>query len=229
MPEPRGQLPLQFRFNDRQIFESYQPGANGELLARLQGVLADVGFSGAWLWGEMGAGTTHLLNAACHRAGSQAAYLPLAQLPQEPEILEGLDRYGLVVLDDAHAWLGNVACETAIVGLYQGLLGRRARLLCGARAPAARLDFALADLRSRFAALPAYRVIALDDAGKRRLLREHAATRGLTLSDKVLDYWLARSDRSVPSLLSDLERLDQAALSAQRTVTVPLVKATLRL
>ena len=51
----------------------------------------------------------------------------------------------------------------------------------------------------------------------------------MALTDGVVNFWLARSDRSVERLLEQFEELDRAAMSAQRTVTIPLLKEVLDL
>jgi DnaA family protein len=229
----RGQLPLQFPFNDQQSLENFQSGVNAELLTRLEQVLAPSPvFSSLALWGGSGSGVTHLLNAACHRVGARGgrvALLPLGELAADADMLQGLERWDLVALDDVESWFGSARLEAALMGLYEEMAGGNGTLLLGARRPAAACTFALPDWRSRCAALLAYQVLPLDDAGKGRLLRAHAAARGLELSDPVLKFWLARSERSVSGLLAQLELVDQAALRAQRAITVPLLKAALEL
>ena len=134
-----------------------------------------------------------------------------------------------MALDDVEVWLGHRSLEAALLDLYQGMLACGGTLICGASKPARGCDFALPDWRSRCLALLGYRVQPLDDVGKARLLQAHAAQRGLQIGEQVLKFWLARSERSVPGLLAELELLDAAALSAQRAITVPLVKAVLQL
>jgi len=226
------QLALQFGFNDEQVFERFDTGVNSEVLARIEESLASDVFAGMWIWGATGCGVTHLLNAACHRAGAageQVAYLPLRELPRHGDILSGLDACAVVAVDDLQEWLGDNALEAALMNLYQGAVARRGCFLCGANASARASAFTLPDLASRLQALPGFHVQPLDDAGKRRLLRERAEARGLQLSDQVLNFWLARADRSLPALMADLERIDAAALRHQRAVTVPLLKSALDL
>lgn len=227
-----GQLVLPFPINQRCVFDNFQIGANRELYEALQDLPDLTAFAGCWLWGTSGVGVSHLLQASCQHfaeRGRSVAYLPLARLARRPAILDGLERCDLVALDDVHVWAGQAALEAALVGLYQDLLAGKRRLLVGALAPAAQAGFTLADLRSRFAGLTAYQVRALDDPGKAQLLRRLAGERGLTLSDAVLSFWLSRSDRSVARLVAQLDELDAAALRAQRTVTVPLLKEVLGL
>lgn len=226
------QLALKFPLSSRARLDGFVTGDNVELVRLLQELPELPGFTGCFLYGARGVGRTHLLQAACHRQGETAAaaiYLPLADPALDPASLEGLEALDLVALDDVDAWLGNADAEQALLGLYQGLQARRGRLLVSARAAATRLEFRYADLGSRLRGLPTYQVHGLDDAGKARVLRRQAAERGLKLSPAVLDFWLARSARDLASLLDELERLDEAAMAAQRRVTVPLIKEVLGL
>ena len=224
---PGRQLALRFPLSARCHFDSFVPGGNGELVRRLESLdAADPAFHGYLLYGPSGVGRTHLLQAACHRHPS-AIYLPLREVT--PVMLEGLDTCHLVALDDVEAWLGDAGAEAALLALYQGLHATGGRLLVSAAAPASELDCHYPDLASRLRALAAYRVVALEDADKARVLARLARERGLVLSQPVLDFWLTRSTRDLAVLLEQLERLDAAAMAAQRRVTVPLLKQVLGL
>jgi len=226
---PGRQLALRFPLSARCHFDGFVTGGNGELVRRLESLDAgDPAFHGYLLYGPPGVGRTHLLQAACHRHGSGGAiYLPLPQVT--PAMLEGLDTRHLVALDDVEAWLGDAAAEAALLGLYQGLVATGGRLLVSAAVPAGELQCHYPDLASRLRALAAYRVEGLDDAGKAQVLKRLAQERGLVLSQPVLDFWLTRSARDLAVLVDQLERLDAAAMAAQRRVTVPLLKQVLGL
>jgi len=224
---PGRQLALRFPLSPRYHFDSFVTGGNGELVRRLESLDAgDPLFHGYLLYGPAGVGRTHLLQAACHHHDS-AIYLPLREVT--PAMLDGLETRHLVALDDVEAWLGDAAAEAELLGLYQGLHAYGGRLLVSAPAPAAELGCHYPDLASRLRALAAYRVEALDDAGKARVLARLARERGLVLSRPVLDFWLTRSTRDLAVLIDQLERLDAAAMAAQRRVTVPLLKQVLGL
>ncbi len=230
MSRARGtQLALRFPLSARCHFESFVPGANAELVRRLEDLDAgERGFRGYLLFGEAGVGKSHLLQAACHRHGAGGAmYLPLTEVA--PAMLEGLETRYLVALDDVDAWLGDAAAERALLALYQGLLERRGRLLVSAAGPPGGLTCHFADLASRLGGLAAYRVHALADADKADVLQRLARERGLALPRPVLDFWLARGSRDMAVLLDQLEALDEAAMAAQRRLTVPLVKDVLGL
>lgn len=228
------QLALRFPLSNRARFDRFVVGENAELVRRLEELAERPGFAGCFLHGAAGSGRSHLLQAACHRHGahgrpSGAIYLPLAEGSIGAESLDGLDGLDLVALDDIDGWLGRPEAERALLALYQGLQSSGGRLLISAAASPAALQFHFADLASRLRGLPTYQVRPLDDAGKIELLKRLAAERGLELGQAVVDFWLARSGRDLPSLLEELDRLDQAALAAQRRLTVPLVKEVLGL
>lgn len=237
MTVPGGQLALKFPLSTRYRFDTFVAGANPELMRFLETLPEQAGFAGALLHGPAGAGRTHLLQAACHAQGEAAAggaapgaiYLPLNDPALLPASLEALDTLELVAVDDVDAWIGQPEHERALLDLYQGLHARGGHLLVSARLPAAGLRFHYHDLASRLGGLPSYRVRPLGDADKAGVLRRLAAERGLELPAAVLDFWLARSARDLPSLLDDLDRLDGAAMAAQRRLTVPLLKQVLGL
>jgi len=64
----------------------------------------------------------------------------------------------------------------------------------------------------------------LDDAARAELLRDRARRRGLVLEETAIDWMLARTDRSLASLLALLDRLDRESLAAQRRITVPFLR-----
>lgn len=234
------QLALKFPLSSRAQFETFEVGGNAELVGRLQ-ELADSdgfagcldGFVGCLLYGPPGVGRSHLLQATCHRLGRTVPggtiYLPLGEPTLSPASLEGLDSLALVALDDVDAWLGRDDTERALLALYQGLHLAGGRLLVSAAAPATGLEFRYGDLASRLRGLPTYQVRSLDDAQKARVLRRLAAERGLDLPQPVVDFWLSRSARDLARLLDELNRLDDAAMAAQRRITVPLLKEVLGL
>lgn len=231
MSERRVQLtiPLDQRVLNR--FENFHTGANAELTSRLNDLASNGGELGLWLSGDSGSGRSHLLEATCQAAeqsGRRAIYVPLMELPRDPQVLESLAG-DLIALDDVDAWLGERELEAALMALYQGQLQTGSQLLMSSARTAQQEVFSLADLASRLRALAGYRVQPPDDEGLRSILTEAALRQGLVLTRSVLDYWLHRAARSLPELLGQLKVLDERALAEQRRVTIPLIKEVLAL
>jgi DnaA family protein len=221
------QLPLGVRLSDRARLASFAPGANAEALAALGALLRPDGAGVLWLWGPHGSGRSHLLQAACAEVAG-AGYFPLAELDTlGPECLAGAGGLPLVAIDDVDRIAGDDAWERVLLFLYRELEAAGGRLLLAASSAPRHAGVALPDLSSRLAAAPTHALRALDDAGQREALRLRAAVRGLDLPEDTASYLQRRHPRDMPTLLALLEKLDVAALSAQRRLTIPFIRQAL--
>jgi len=196
-------------------FENFVPGRNAEPLAAVRAALAGLPERVLYLWGETGAGKTHLLRAfAASRAGTRYV---------RGEDYRGDESGGVLVLDDVER-LG----EARQVALFNAF-NERAFELIVVSAHAAPKDVALRrDLATRLATGLTYRVLALTDAEKSDALAAHAKARGFALSDEVAAYLLTHARRDMPSLIQALDDLDRYSLETGRPITVPLLKAALQ-
>ena len=134
----------------------------------------------------------------------------------------------LLAVDDVPLTL-EAGLEQALMAAYQAQQACGGMLLIASRAAPTQIRCELADIASRLRGAETYAVTPLDETQVRRLLVRRARERGLQLSGPVVDYWLTRRARSIDSLLSDLDRLDQAAWRDQRRLTVPFMKSVLEL
>jgi len=85
----------------------------------------------------------------------------------------------------------------------------------------------LRDLASRLASGPTWKLQSMRDEDQLAALQLRSRWRGLELPDEVGQFLLRRTDRSSAALFALLDKLDQAALTAQRRLTVPFVKSVL--
>lgn len=86
---------------------------------------------------------------------------------------------------------------------------------------------ALADLRSRIAATPVVRILPPDDALVRALVERGLAQRGLAAPPNLLRWLATRIERSYVGIGDAIERLDRAALSERRRLTIALARDAL--
>lgn len=225
------QLPLDIRLAEHAVFESFHPGPNALAVDSLRRLAGGDGAPVIWLWGARGSGRSHLLQAtvaAADGVGSRAAYLPLGgPEPLDPGVVEGLGDFALVALDDAGAVAGQERWERALLRLYEDLLPRGGRILAAGLVPPSQAGFALRDLSSRFAAGGVFRLESLADDDLLVALQRRANWRGFSLPDETGRYLLARVDRNLAGLFRMLDRLDQAALAAQKRLTIPFVRSVL--
>jgi DnaA-homolog protein len=225
------QLPLGVRLQDRAVFASFLAGRNLQALEHVRALAEGERGGVAWLAGPSGAGKTHLLQAACAAAGTsrRAGYFPLAELgPLGVEVLDGLREIECLCLDDVHAVAGDDAWERALFGLFCAIEERGGRLFAAASAPPALLPWALPDLASRFAASAIFQLRVLDEAEQREALKLRAQVRGLDLPEETARYLQRRFPRDMRTLYELLDTLDEAAIIAQRRLTVPFIRSVLQ-
>lgn len=227
-PYPTRQLPLGVQLAVTHRFETFHEGPNREAVAALARLVAEAAGPPLWLHGPPGSGRSHLLQAACARAGESgltAAYLPLAAArAADPAMLAGFERLGLVALDDVDAIAGHAGWERALFSLWNELAAERGRLVLAARAPPAALPFGLPDLASRLCASEVHRLQALGEAEQAEALARRARHRGLELPPDTLAYLTRRAPRDFAALCRLLDALDSESLAAQRRLTVPFVR-----
>ncbi|MBP8278447.1 MAG: DnaA regulatory inactivator Hda [Propionivibrio sp.] len=200
--------------------DNFVPGANAQALTAVS----------AWkkarhhepflfLWGESGAGKTHLLRAC------SSHYVDASAAPDLP----GLDAVTGEASD--HFAVDNVDAldatgQITLFNLFNRLRAAGGRLLAAASQPP--LQLALReDLRTRLGSGLIFRLHALSDEEKISALAAQAKARGLSLPSGALDYLLARVPRDMRSLMAFLVALDRYSLEHKRPITLPLLREVL--
>jgi DnaA family protein len=227
------QLPLAIRWPAQQGFEDYRAGDNGAAvhLLRAASQYAEAGW--VFLSGPPASGKTHLLIAACATAseqGRRAQYISLSQVPQGNALAGAIRALGgsdLLAIDDLDTIAGEADAEHALFDLYNRCKVDKSTLLFAAKQPAAQMSLRLPDLISRLSACAQAALKPLDEEGRREVLVQRATARGLTLDAAVLDWLFVHHARDLRSLSDLFERIDKAALAAQRRVTVPFLRGLL--
>lgn len=231
------QLSLGVGLDDDATFDNFyaEPDSvEARVVASLQAQLSGAGEPVVYLWGPLGAGLTHLLQASCHaaqEAGKRFQYLPLSELADVPPeaLLDGLETRELLCVDDLDAVAGRPDWEAALFHLYNRLRERNGCLTLASTLGPRQLPLVLPDLRSRLQWGVTWHLTGLDDPQKQRALQHRARARGLELSDEVAHYILQRVPRDTALLFQYLQQLDQASLAQQRKLTIPFVKKVLSL
>ncbi len=224
------QLPLGVRLRDRAVFDSFLPAGNAVTLAQLRQLAAQPRPGLHWIAGAPGSGKTHLLQAMCAQVALSfaAAYLPLRELcANGAEALEGWQPLACLCVDDVDAVIGQSGWERALFALYRDAEEQGTALLLAAQLPPRQLEFALPDLGSRCAAGTLHVLQPLNEIQQREALQLRARLRGLELPEETAAYLQRYQRRDMQTLYSLLDTLDQAALSAQRRLTVPFIREVL--
>ena len=225
------QLPLGVRLPDRAVFASFLPARNTEAVEHARRIASGDAAGTVWLCGSGGAGKTHLLQAICALASEKmrAGYVPLAELGRlGPGVLEGLPQLQCLCLDDVDEVAGRLDWERGIFGLMREIEEAGGRLVAAAEAPPALLKWALPDLGSRFAASAVFQLRGLDEEEQQAALQLRARLRGFELPEETSRWLQRRFPRDMRKLYELLDTLDEAALVAQRRLTVPFIRQVLK-
>ena len=217
------QLVLDLGADKPQTLETFVTGQNHELLHLLRQFAAraaPINDRFAYLWGEAGAGKSHLLHALA--AAGQARYIPADAgddaFVQVPDIT-------LYLLDDCDKLPPD--SQISAFSLYNQVKENGGLLVAAGSLPPARLPLR-EDLRTRLGWGLIYQVHGLTDDEKIAALTQAAQVRGLYLSPGVLPYLITHVRRDMRSLSAMLDALDQYSLETQRPITLPLLRSLLQ-
>jgi DnaA family protein len=231
MPETNPQLPLGLKLKDGATFASFFPGSNAELVEHLSRLSGSPWQPGIYLWGDPGTGKSHLLQAVCHAAGERglaAVYLPLRLADQFPrEVLLGLEKLGIVCIDDIQLIAGDQDWELALIQLFERIRDSGTQLVVASNASPAAMGLSSPHLVSRLSWGLQFHLQALDAEGKLGALQLRAARRGIGLPSEAGRYLVRHYGQDVNLLFSTLDCLDRASLVAKRKLTLPFIRKVL--
>lgn len=193
-------------------------GGNAETLCALTGWLAgQAAETGFCLWGEAGAGKSHLLIASgFHYLDAASDALPdvrdLEALPME------------LAIDNVHQLDDD--SQIALFNLFNHLRREGGRLLVAAPQAPAHLCLR-EDLRTRLGWGLIYRLTPLSDREKSAALTAQAQARALKLPAGAIDTLLRHLPRDMRTLSAFIVALDRYSLEHKRPVTLPLLRELL--
>lgn len=204
--------------------DNFVAGCNGETLTGLAAWLApDNREASLFLWGEGGAGKTHLLRAS-GAAYHDALADPDLSATAENRLAGDSDGLCFHAVDNVQAL--SASGQIALFNLYNRIRAAGGRLLTAAGLPPRQLDLR-EDLRTRLGQGLIYRIHALTDDQMTDALRAYATARRLRLPPESFDYLLARAPRDMRSQMGLLGALDRYSLEHKRAITLPLLREVL--
>lgn len=225
------QQPLPFAFDAPPQFDNFHIGANTLAFELLSEFHAEPQMQQIFLWGPPQSGKTHLLMATHQQWRScarQSFYIALDSSQYPAALLDGLDGYDLVVLDDIDRVAKQSDWEVGLFNLINNCRERGCKLLLSANQAPDSVGWTLADLRSRLSWGPVVKLQALTESEVRTAMLNSASARGLQFDADAVDYLLRRYSREVNSLLQAIAILDSESLAAGRArITIPFLKRCL--
>ena len=181
--------------------QNFVAGRNAEAIASLNAALSQQNQPKfIYLWGETGSGKSHLLSAC--------------------------EAISMRVADDVHL-LDNEA-QIDLFNQYNQLKEAGNILITAGLHPPTQMNLR-GDLATRLAWGLVYQLHSLNDEEKAQALKQHAFERGMKLPDEVTDYCLRYLRRDLATLMATLDSLDEWSLTAQKPITLPMLRKLLQL
>jgi len=211
------QLLLDFTQAPAPTFANFVPGGNAELAHAVEAAVRGQSPERVmYLWGESGAGKTHLLKAFAAAGAPRARYVPARDFMDAAGAL-------MYALDDVET-----LTDEEQVSLFNAYNERAFDFLLVAAQAAPRDVKLRRDLATRLATGLTYRVLPLSDEEKRAALAAHAKARGFAIPEEVTAYLLTHARRDMGSLIGALDSLDRYSLETGRPITIPLLKEAMQ-
>jgi DnaA family protein len=211
------QLLLDFTQAPAPTFANFVHGGNAELAHALEAAVnGELAERVLYVWGEKGAGKTHLLKAFAAAGAGKARYVPARDFMDAGSAM-------MFALDDIEQ-----LTEPEQLSLFNAFNERSFEFLLVSASSAPRGVPIRRDLATRLATGLTYRVLPLTDDEKRAALAAHAKARGFSIPAEVTGYLLTHARRDMGSLIAALDSLDRYSLETGRAITVPLLKAALQ-
>ena len=178
-----------------------------------------------YVWGEEGAGKSHLLRAWVAQAldaGKKAVYIDAAATP----LTEAAFEAEYLAIDQIEK-LGNEEQSLLFAVFNRFRNSGKGFLLLSSEHPPQQLVIR-EDLRTRMAYCLVYEVKPLTDQEKIDALVSMAAARQVTIDPEIFEYLLNHWQRDMDSLMQMLDTLDNYAVTMGKRITLPLLRQLLK-
>jgi DnaA family protein len=226
------QLPLPLTFDKRFTLQNFSSKDADYLRQQLVALFDETGEPLIGLCGPAESGKTHLLNACAHYARDcsvpyhlfDASQLESAKAAGFNEFPEG----SVIAVDNLDLLAGHRHWEAEFYQIINRVKQGELRFLFSlSRQPRDIGSFRMPDLKSRLMWGLLLLLKNPDQSHLEEVLTCRARMLGLELSEDVLNYLMSRYPRSLKQQMDILYRLDHAAMSRKRRLTIPLIKETL--
>lgn len=220
-------LPLTLAYEPR--LEEFIGAGNAQLVQQLQQCVSQkLSLNALFIHGDAASGKSYLLQASCEQAkrlGRKAYYFHANEAPWRTIDISELADDVLLCVDDIDLIAQDEAAQQQLLHWYEYLLPRAGQLIVSASVNLSELNLSLQDLQSRLSIGGAWQIQALTDSEKQDVLKAVAKQRGIELDDGVVKYLLTHYSRDIGRQIALFNRLDNAALTQKKRLTIPFIKS----
>jgi len=225
------QIALPLSFDRHFSFDNFITEHADFVVDSLKSLLASGSESIVGLWGGPDSGKTHLLNACALFAREQLINFQLYDGHQlvacDPAEFDEFDSNTLLIVDNLDAACGNRDWEAFFYGYINQCRDLDRRLVFSLSRKPQDLNCVLPDFQSRLSWGLLLELAVPGDLEIEHVISSRARLLGLTLSKEVLAYMLNHFSRRLSDQIQLLRKLDAVSLSAQKKITIPLIKQVL--
>lgn len=225
------QIALPLSFDRHFSFDNFITEHADFVVASLKSLFISDTESIVGLWGGSDSGKTHLLNACALFAREQLInfqfYDGYQLVDCDPAQFDEFDSDNLLIVDNLDAVCGNRDWEAFFYGYINQCRDLDRRLVFSLSGKPQGLSCVLPDFQSRLSWGLLLELAVPGDVEIEYIIESRARLLGLTLSKEVLAYLLSHFSRRLSDQIQLLRTLDTVSLSAQKKITIPLIKQVL--
>ena len=228
------QLILTYQKNVKQTFDNfyYNSSENKQVLNSIKNIFNDNN-SQIFLWGENCLGKSHILYSACNHFGKfkkKCIYLPMKNYKKfSSDILQGIDKYDLVCIDDIDYIFGLDEWEKDFFFLVNKIISSPSKIIYTSSSNIAASKLNLKDLHSRISWGLILKIYNEDDSTKEKILKKIISDKEYNVSTSVCSYLLKRKERDLSSLIKTIHKLGLYSFSTNKKVNLKDVSSILSL
>ncbi len=231
LPIKAAQIALPLSFDRQFSFDNYFSQRNQLIVDNLKTLIAGQGESMIGLWGASDSGKTHLINACAHYARQQGISFQLYDGKElalyDADNFDNLETCVVLAVDNLDALCGFQDWEEKFYRIINSSKIERLKLIFTLSENPSFLKCRLADFQSRLSWGLLLQLPATGETDIGKVIRLRAGLLGIDLSKEVIAYLLVHYSRQLSAQIEILRTLDRASLSAQKKITIPLIKQAL--
>ena len=231
--------------NKRYSFESFVVGSNNELAyAAAQGVVKNLGklYNPLFLYGGVGLGKTHLLQAIGNRVLSEGRDKKVLYVPTERFTADMLDairnrsiedlknwysKLDLLIIDDVQFIAGKEKTQEIVFSVFNELYGKNKQIVFSSDRPPKAIPTLEDRLRSRFEGGMIADIGLPDYETRLAILNNKCAEKGFSLDPEVLTHIATHMQKNVRELEGALNRVVAFGQIYNKTPDLKEVKSIL--
>mgnify|MGYP001172043816 FL=1 len=181
-----------------------------------------------FLYGLKKTGKTFLLQSLCNeyaKKSKSSLYVPLSEISNlETQILDSIENMDIICIDEIDSIAEIYNWETAIFNLINNCQISGCRLVFSSLENPSSIKFSLNDLASRIKKINSIEIFPVSDDSLIEAIEFISKLRSINLGERELNYLLTYTERSISSLVSIINKLDEFSIEQKRKITIPLIK-----